>query len=214
MAAIKQVALLNTELTIDERNLLSVGYKHVISGSWSHDHFFPFAIGFSPAAPLRNAWRVISSIEEKGDDVQAQAQFLREYRGKIEGELKAICHELIALVDSHLLPNAVAADTRIFYYKMKGDYFRYLAEFLSGEEHKVRAKSFVFHSINILLLPQTATDGALQAYQGAMDIATADLPPSHPIRLGLALNFSVFYYEILTQPEKACALAKQVWGVI
>jgi hypothetical protein len=42
------------------------------------------------------------------------------------------------------------------------------------------------------------------------DIAAADLPSTHPIRLGLALNFSVFYYEILNQSDKACAMAKQV----
>lgn len=42
------------------------------------------------------------------------------------------------------------------------------------------------------------------------DIANAELPPTHPIRLGLALNFSVFYYEILNSPDRACSLAKQV----
>jgi len=42
------------------------------------------------------------------------------------------------------------------------------------------------------------------------DIAAADLPSTHPIRLGLALNFSVFYYEILNQSDKACDMAKQV----
>lgn len=46
----------------------------------------------------------------------------------------------------------------------------------------------------------------------AQDIALVDLPPTHPIRLGLALNFSVFYYEILNSPERACHLAKQVSG--
>ena len=45
---------------------------------------------------------------------------------------------------------------------------------------------------------------------GAQDIALVDLAPTHPIRLGLALNFSVFYYEILNSPERACHLAKQV----
>lgn len=43
------------------------------------------------------------------------------------------------------------------------------------------------------------------------DIANAELAPTHPIRLGLALNFSVFYYEILNSPDRACNLAKQVF---
>lgn len=49
-----------------------------------------------------------------------------------------------------------------------------------------------------------------QAYQGAFDVAKDKMQPTHPIRLGLALNFSVFYYEILNAPDKACQLAKQV----
>merc|ERR1712060_587170 len=46
------------------------------------------------------------------------------------------------------------------------------------------------------------------AYQEASDISQTNLAPTHPIRLGLALNFSVFYYEILNSPERACKLAK------
>lgn len=42
-------------------------------------------------------------------------------------------------------------------------------------------------------------------------MATTDLAPTHPIRLGLALNFSVFYYEILNSPDQACHLAKQAF---
>ena len=45
------------------------------------------------------------------------------------------------------------------------------------------------------------------------DIANGELAPTHPIRLGLALNFSVFYYEILNSPDRACNLAKQVIAV-
>ncbi len=48
------------------------------------------------------------------------------------------------------------------------------------------------------------------AYQEAFEIAKSKMQSTHPIRLGLALNFSVFYYEILNSPDRACHLAKQV----
>lgn len=48
-------------------------------------------------------------------------------------------------------------------------------------------------------------------YQKARDIAIADISPAHPIRLGLALNFSVFYYEAVGAIDKACEMAKEVF---
>jgi len=53
-----------------------------------------------------------------------------------------------------------------------------------------------------------AAENSMVAYKAASDIAMTELPPTHPIRLGLALNFSVFYYEILASPDRACRLAK------
>ena len=76
---------------------------------------------------------------------------------------------------------------------MKGDYHRYLAEFQSADKRKESSSS------------------ALESYQQASQIANKDLPPTHPIRLGLALNFSVFYYEILNSPDRACHIAKQAF---
>lgn len=73
---------------------------------------------------------------------------------------------------------------------MKGDYHRYLAEFAAGDERK------------------SASEAAHESYKAASSIASSELAPTHPIRLGLALNFSVFYYEILNSPERACSLAK------
>ena len=75
----------------------------------------------------------------------------------------------------------------------KGDYHRYLAEFAMSDKRKDSA------------------DKSLEAYKSATDIAQTDLAPTHPIRLGLALNFSVFYYEILNSPDQACHLAKQAF---
>ncbi len=78
-------------------------------------------------------------------------------------------------------------------YQRKGDYHRYLAEFATGDKRKDSA------------------DKSLEAYKAATDVAQSELPPTHPIRLGLALNFSVFYYEILNAPDQACHLAKQAF---
>ena len=53
---------------------------------------------------------------------------------------------------------------------------------------------------------------ALEAYESASEYGKDHLPPTDPGRLGLALNFSVFYYEIENSPDKACKLAKEVSG--
>lgn len=81
----------------------------------------------------------------------------------------------------------------LMFYNRKGDYHRYLAEFAIGDKRKDSA------------------DKSLEAYKAATEVAQTELPPTHPIRLGLALNFSVFYYEILNAPDQACHLAKQAF---
>ncbi|MGH0159637.1 UNVERIFIED_CONTAM: hypothetical protein FKN15_037888 [Acipenser sinensis] len=64
----------------------------------------------------------------------------------------------------------------------------------------------------VALKMATATiENSQQAYQEAFEISKKEMQPTHPIRLGLALNFSVFYYEILNSPEQACALAKSAF---
>lgn len=69
-----------------------------------------------------------------------------------------------------------------------------------------------FHLCNYFCCTVTV-DNSQKAYQDAFDISKKEMQPTHPIRLGLALNFSVFYYEILNTPEQACSLAKTVSGV-
>jgi len=117
----------------------------------------------------------------------------REYREKIEKELRDICKEVLALLDEHLVPKSSNSESKVFYLKMKGDYFRYLAEVATGDDRD-----------------QIVNDSQ-DAYQSALDISKSEMAPTHPIRLGLALNFSVFYYEIKNTPDKACHLAKQAF---
>jgi len=168
----KDVAKQPQELTVEERNLLSVAYKNVIGSR-------------------RASWRVITSIEQKGD--ADKMSIIKDYKAKIESELVEICDDILSIIEENLIPNSSSEEAKVFYYKMKGDYHRYLAEFQQGETRKASASS------------------ALDAYQAASAVASSDLPPTHPIRLGLALNFSVFYYEILNSPDRACHIAKQAF---
>ncbi|KAI8983721.1 14-3-3 family protein epsilon [Pilobolus umbonatus] len=172
----KEVAKMGVELTVEERNLLSVAYKNVIGAR-------------------RASWRIVSSIEQKEESKgnSAQVEKIKSYRQKIENELQDVCKDILAVLNENLIPNAQGGESKVFYYKMKGDYYRYLAEFLTGESRK------------------SAATEAHEAYKSATEIAQTELAPTHPIRLGLALNFSVFYYEILNSPDRACHLAKQAF---
>jgi len=173
VAAMKAVASMDVELTVEERNLLSVAYKNVIGAR-------------------RASWRIISSIEQKEENKASEEKLkmIRSYRDQVEKELKDICGDILNVLDKHLIPCADSGESKVFYYKMKGDYHRYLAEFATGNDRK------------------EAAENSLVAYKAASDIAMTELPTTHPIRLGLALNFSVFYYEILNSPDRACRLAK------
>merc|ERR1719402_624386 len=169
----KTVASMDVELTVEERNLLSVAYKNVIGAR-------------------RASWRIISSIEQKEESKAAddKVKMIKSYRTQVENELNEICNDILQVLDKHLIPCSDTGESKVFYYKMKGDYHRYLAEFTTSDDNK------------------EATENSLAAYKVASDIATTELPTPHPIRLGLALNFSVFYYEILNSPDRACRLAK------
>lgn len=162
------------ELSNEERNLLSVAYKNLVSNK-------------------RSSWRIISSIEQKVKEFDKKQQMAKEYREKIEKELHDICYEIIGLLNKHLIPKASTGESQVFYLKMKGDYYRYLAEVANGDD-----KNSVVQSSN-------------KAYQEAFDVAKTKMSPTHPIRLGLALNFSVFYYEILNVADKACQLAREAF---
>merc|ERR1719414_1046728 len=170
----KSVTETGVELSNEERNLLSVAYKNVVGAR-------------------RSSWRVISSIEQKTEGSEKKQQLAKEYKEKVEQELKDICNDVLELLTNHLIAKASNAESKVFYLKMKGDYYRYLAEVAVAD-----AKTAV-------------VEDSQKAYQDAFDISKSKMQPTHPIRLGLALNFSVFYYEILNSPDKACQLAKQAF---
>ena len=173
-----QVTELNEPLSNEDRNLLSVAYKNVVGAR-------------------RSSWRVISSIEQKtmADGNEKKLEKVKAYREKIEKELETVCNDVLALLDKFLIKNCndFQYESKVFYLKMKGDYYRYLAEVASGEKKN------------------SVVEASEAAYKEAFEISKEHMQPTHPIRLGLALNFSVFYYEIQNAPEQACLLAKQAF---
>jgi len=173
VSSMKEVAVLGEELTVEERNLLSVAYKNVIGA-------------------LRASWRIVSSLEQKESEEQKKNMIITGYREQIEKELRKICDDILDVLDQNLIVSATTPESKVFYFKMKGDYFRYLAEFTTNQSRK------------------DAAEQSLASYKLATD-ASDRLAPTHPIRLGLALNFSVFYYEILNSPDRACKLAKNAF---
>merc|ERR1711879_860996 len=117
--AMKQVAQMGVELSVEERNLLSVAYKNVIGAR-------------------RASWRIVTSIEQKEESKgnEGQVSLIKEYRQKIENELGGICEDILDVLDKHLIPSAQSGESKVFYHKMKGDYHRYLAEFAIGDKRK------------------------------------------------------------------------------
>jgi 14-3-3 protein epsilon len=139
----------------------------------------------------RSALRTIMAYElkEKKKDSSAFLPYIQEYKKKVEAELTKMSYNIINTIDNELLKRAEDAEANVFYLKMKGDYNRYIAEYAQGE------------------LKQQVADAALEAYKSASESAKG-LSSVHPISLGLALNFSVFYYEVMSDHETACKIAQ------
>ena len=170
----KQFARMGTtELSLDERNILSVAFKNIVG-------------------TRRAAWRVLSSIQKKENNKQNTDNVanVKNYKANIEKEMTDICQEILDLLTEFLIPNAQAGEGKVFFYKMKADYNRYIAEYTQGDKK------------------QQAAQKASLAYTDAMNVAKETLSPTHPVKLGLSLNHSVFFYEIMQNPEKACTMAR------
>jgi len=161
------------DLTLEERSTLSVAYKNAVGAR-------------------RAAWRTLQAETEVTEN-NPVAPILRK---AVERELEELCREVLRLLEDNLIvhPNATV-DSQIFYLKMAGDYYRYLAEFIDSDElNDIQKKSADF-------------------YRRAMEIAEKTLPPTDPIRLGLALNYSVCLYEIVKDRDAACALATEAFDL-
>jgi len=164
-------------LTEEERNLLSVAYKNIVG-------------------TRRSGWRILQSDhkEEKPETAKVRAT----YRTQIEKELNDICDEAIDLLENLIKEDSNNPESKIFFLKMRGDYYRYKVEVADGDENAKDTR-------------EELASQSEKAYEAAQDTAKEHLHSFHPIRLGLALNFSVFHYEIKNDPGEACSLARKAF---
>lgn len=176
-----QLTKQNKKLTDEQRNLLSVAFKNVVGAR-------------------RSAWRIINSMEQRASeksDKKAEAEMASKYREEIERELEERCNEVLKLIDEDLLLTVDTAENstegKVFYLKMKGDYYRYLVEVKEKGDQRDKL-----------------AEDSKKAYGEAM-AAAKDLANTHPIKLGLALNYSVFHYEIMNDGKEACSLARSAF---
>jgi len=164
------------QLTVEERNLLSIAFKNL-------------------TAQLRNQWRIIDTLEKRAAarSTPHQVALMHLQKERIRRDLDSTCMEIVELLEKFLIPSANPGEEKVFYSKMRGDYYRYLAEFTKDQPDDKNASS------------------SLDAYKFAYKHALTTLEPTHPTRLGLALNFAVFYHDIWDSPERACYLAKHAF---
>ena len=160
------------ELTIEERTLLNSAYKNLINAR-------------------RDA---LHNLNEYEIDNKKFLYLLNDIKLNIEKELNEYCNRMLNLIDNVLLKNVTSDESKVFYIKMKADYYRYIAETLSGD----KKNEIINKSINL--------------YKEAEELAKK-LDDWNPVRLGLALNFSMFYYEVMNDAKKAIEVANAIFEV-
>eukprot|EP01083_Nonionella_stella_P023965 66316_1 len=179
-ALLKKRCKVEQKISVEERNLFSVAFKNVVGQK-------------------RSSWRILNEDNDEIEITKDNEIVIQMYKTCIQKEVQLKCLDVVSLLEKYVLPHYQdnKDEDQVFYLKMAGDYYRYLAELAVEEEDENGS----------LVFPQKA----YKMYAKAMDVARNTVCETHPTRLGLSLNFSVCYYEILKEPQKACDLAKEAF---
>ena len=171
----KKVIEIDPALTENERNLLSISYKTVID-------------------TLRQQGRDLAKTPEPEFELQEESKkYLNQIETQIKEKIIQCCEDLLSLIDEKLLPNSKDVEAKVFYMKLKGDYFRYMCEVLTDSEKEDKAAK------------------AEENYKEAIKLAEAEIQPFKPISLGIYLNYSVFLYETVSRKQEALELAEKTF---
>ena len=158
------------DLNKDEKNIFYKSFKNIINSK-------------------RSAWRSADYMEEKEKNDE-RITMIKNYKDILEKDIYDVCKNVIALINNFLLTKTILDESKIFFLKMKADYYRYLSEFQSLIENK-----------NYL-------DESEKNYKNAIELSQ-NISWINPTKLGLYINYSVFYYENKKDTKKAIQIAKE-----
>jgi 14-3-3 protein epsilon len=167
---------IDPKLSLSEKDLLSNSYRIVIKSK-------------------RSSHRILNEIEKLELKKNSNnVKLISDIKYRVESEIKSICENIQSLIDKYLLPSVNDYESKVFFLKLKGDYYRYRSEVSINEEY----------SRCIFL--------ADKSYNEALEISERHLPLSDQNRLGLILNFSIFYYECKKSKDDAVKLSQPIYN--
>ena len=161
-------------LSYEEMHVFSVAYKNIV-------------------LPRLNSIRTINGIieSEQSQNRMDHVKKLSQCKETIFSELEKYCFELIDIVDTKLLPVAKDPKSRVFYYKLEADFYKYICESKSESRIVNKCKTL---------------------YEDAYEIAKNEIPPNRPVFLELICNYSAFLYEIIGMKQNAIELAQRTFN--
>ena len=173
--SIKEMISINPKLNKEECDILSTGYKNMITEK-------------------RSSWRILHSMERKERKIKSKIlPQIREIKSHIEREIREVCNDLQILIDKYLLPNADDHENEICFNKLKADYYRYICEFAGGKEFEENLNK------------------SEEFYKKAYNNSIKNLPVNNCTRVGLALNYAIFLYEVKGEKKNAFDIAKKTF---
>merc|ERR1719326_1898035 len=164
------------EVPYSDRQLFAAAYRHLI-------------------VPRRASWRILASSSASTAKLN---HIQKEYLAGVEHELEELCWKVVDVINK-IMPLQKSDKAKLFFYKMKGDYFRYLAEIS------------MFRGYSSSTMPDTV-QAARRAYEAAYSLAQQYWGPTDPNYLGLVLNFAVFEKEILGHHDYACRMVEEAFS--
>jgi hypothetical protein len=142
----------------------------------------------------RIAWRdLVTKNNEDLTTKKKKAEIVAELKKEAEDEIISIADRLLVIIEKYLIPNAKTDENKVLFLKMKADFYRYKAEITDGKDYEENHK----------LSESAYSEGYKLSEQ---------LPISNPVRMGLTLNFSVLYYEVKLQRDKALSIAEKAYA--